>query len=282
MTNSFTLNDSSSLFGLFWNLNGVIADAFKIRFDADGVRVRETVTHSDASTSVVDLLMRAASFDAYDISAPFVVSFSWASLTRIFPVNISYVRKLVVTYDTATQKLVFDFREPGDNLARQTVFTFDAPLVAPADDTGPMLPLTPPDWESTVTLPAYDLTRYIRGIKWFGPTVDFATHVVASSPSMTITSVAANGDTCQQNALQQVDYLFEIVQECTFSVPTAQVQSYAPDPAPIGLATVYLGPSRGLFRISYDVQATKTDPQTGVQETVSFGVVNCYINTAVV
>jgi hypothetical protein len=30
MENAFTLNDSNSLFGLFWNLNRIIADSFKI------------------------------------------------------------------------------------------------------------------------------------------------------------------------------------------------------------------------------------------------------------
>ncbi|QPB44470.1 putative proliferating cell nuclear antigen [Medusavirus stheno T3] len=278
--NTFTLGDSDSLFALFWNLNGVIADAFKIRFDADGVRVRETVTHADSSTSVVDLLMRAEGFDDYQIVAPFVVSFTWTSLTRIFPVNASYRRKLIVAYDDATQKLSFDFREPNDSLARQTVFTFDAPLVAPADDTGPMLPLTPAQWDSTVTLPAYSLTRFVRGLVWFGPTVDFATHVVDTSPSMTITSSATNGDACVQYALPQVDYAFAIAQECVSHVPTACIRAYAPDPAPIGMATVYLGPSVGLFRISYDIQSTKTDPQTGMQDTISFGVMNCYISAA--
>jgi hypothetical protein len=141
-----------------------------------------------------------------------------------------------------------------------------------------MLPLTPTSWDSVVSLPAYDLTRYVRGLVWFGPTVDFATH--SDTTSMTIASTATNGDACQQYARPQVDYTFSIERECVSRVPTACIRSYAPDPAPIGMATLSMAPSMNLFRVSYDVQATKTDPQTGEQQTVSFGVMDCYVTTS--
>jgi hypothetical protein len=206
------------------------------------------VTHADESKSVVNLLMRATSFYLYKISAPFVVSFSWASLTCIFPVNVSYQRKLIASYDTATQKLSFDFRDPNNNINRQTLFTFDAPLVTPSNDTSPLLPMTPPVWDSKVSLPAYDLTHYIHGLVWFGPTVDFATH--ADTTSMTIALDAANGDRCIQYLRSpQVDYAFEINQECVSRAPVACVKTYAPDPAPIGMATIFMQPSMSLLRL---------------------------------